>query len=90
VTKDKDKKAGRTTSLYSGINEPTTGQRCSSKTEKKNIFEDLFSSVLTQFIKYQPSGNFKFNNLGILQSLKLRTSMGKIHQISLELHSKYF
>jgi len=40
--------------------------------QKKNIFEDLFSSVLSQFKKYHPSGNLKFYNLGILKSLKLR------------------
>jgi len=31
----------------------------------KNILEDLFSSVLSQFQKYRPSENFKFYNLGI-------------------------
>jgi len=39
---------------------------------EKIILEDLFSSVLSQFKKYHPSGNLKFNNLGILQSLELR------------------
>ena len=39
---------------------------------KKNILEYLFSSVLSQFKKYHPSGNLKFNYLGIFQSLKLR------------------
>ena len=33
--------------------------------------EDLFSSVLSQFKKYHPSGNLKFYNLGILKSLNL-------------------
>ena len=34
---------------------------------EKNILEDLFSSVLSQFKKkYQPSRNLKFNILGIL------------------------
>jgi len=33
---------------------------------------------LSQFKKYHTSGNLKFNNLGIFQSLKLRTLMGKI------------
>jgi len=42
-------------------------QRCRSETEK-NILEDLSSSVLLQFEKYHPSGNLKFNNLGIFQS----------------------
>jgi len=44
---------------------------------KKNIFEDLFSSVLSQLKKYHPTGNLKFNNLGILQSLKLRILVEK-------------
>jgi len=42
-----------------------------SETEK-NILEDPFSSVLSHFKKYHPSGNLKFNNLGIFPSLKLR------------------
>jgi len=42
---------------------------------KKNILEDLFSSVLSQFKEYHPSKNLKFNNLGIFQSLKLGISM---------------
>jgi len=44
---------------------------------EKNILEDLFSSVLSQFKKYHPSGNLKFNNLGIYKSLKFRISMEK-------------
>jgi len=36
--------------------------------QKKNILEDLFSSVLSQFKKYHPSGNLKFNKLGVFQS----------------------
>jgi len=35
---------------------------------KKNILEDLFRSVLSQLKKYHPSGNLKFNNLGISQA----------------------
>jgi len=35
------------------------------KQKKKNILGDLFSSALSQFKKYRPSGNLKFNNLGI-------------------------
>jgi len=43
---------------------------------KKNILGgDLFSSVFLQFKEYHPSGNLKFNNLGIFQSLKLRILM---------------
>jgi len=56
-----------------------------SKTETF-ILEDLFSSVLSKFLKYHPSGNLKFYNLGIFQSLKLRNLMGKILRISLKLH----
>jgi len=55
------------------------------ETEKKNL-EDLFSSVLSQFKKYHPSGNLKFNNLGIFLSLKLRTLVRKILPISLNLN----
>jgi len=42
---------------------------------EKNILEDLFSSAFSQFKKYRPSGNLKFDNLGIFQSLKLRNSI---------------
>jgi len=62
---------------------PTTAQRCRSATGKF-ILEDLFSSVLSQFKKYLPSGILKFNNLGIFQSLKLRNLMGKTFRISLK------
>jgi len=55
-----------------------------SETEKC-ISEDFFSSVLSRLKKYHPSGNLKFNNLGIFQSLKLRNSMGKVLRISLKL-----
>jgi len=48
---------------------------------EKIISEDIFSSVLSQFKKYHPSGNLKFNYLGIFQSLKLRISMEKILSI---------
>ena len=44
--------------------QPTTAQGCRPETEK-NILEDLFSSALSQFKKYHPSGNLKFNDLGI-------------------------
>jgi len=53
---------------------------------RKHILEDPFSSVLSQFKIYHPSGNLEFNNLGIFQSLKLRNSMGKILAISLKLN----
>jgi len=54
--------------------------------KQKKIFKDIFSSVSSQFKKYHPSGNLKFNNSGISQSLKSRTSVGKIPQISLKLN----
>jgi len=38
---------------------------------RKKMFRDLFSAVLSQFKKYHPSENLKFNNLGIFQSLQL-------------------
>jgi len=44
---------------------------------KKYILEDLFSATLSQFKKYHPSGNLKYINLGISQSLKLRILMEK-------------
>jgi len=44
---------------------------------RKNILENLFSSVLPQFKKYHHSGNPKFNHLGIFQSLKFRILVGK-------------
>jgi len=65
---------------------PTTAQRCRSATEKKNILEDLLSSVLSQFEKYHPSGNLEFHYLDISQSLKLHILKGKILSISLKLN----
>jgi len=53
---------------------------------EKNILKDLYGSVSSQFQKYNPSGNLKFNNLGIFQSLILLNLMGKILQISLKLN----
>jgi len=41
---------------------------------------------LLQFKKYHPSGNLKFNYLGILQSLKVRIPIEKILGISLKLN----
>jgi len=63
--------------------EPTTAQLCRSETQTF-ILEDLFGSVLSQFKKYYPSGNMKFNNLGIFQSFKLRILIEKILPISLK------
>jgi len=51
---------------------------------KKIILEDLFSSVLSEFKKYHPSINLKFNYLGLFQSLKLVNFIGKILRISLK------
>jgi len=42
---------------------------------RKKYFRALFSSVLSQCKKYHPSGNLKFNYLGIFQSLKLHILM---------------
>ena len=50
------------------------------------ILEDLFSSVLSQFKKYHPSGNLEFIYLDIFPSLKLRILMEKIFSISLKLN----
>jgi len=36
--------------------------------QKKNILEDLLGSVLSHFKKYRPSGNLKFNYLGISEA----------------------
>jgi len=59
--------------------------------QKKIIFLRIFS-VLSHFIKYHPSENHKFNNLGIFQSLKLRILAGKNQSnfSQLKFHSKYF
>jgi len=53
---------------------------------RKKYFKDLFSSVLSQFKKYHLSGNLKFIDLGIFQSLKFRISMEEILPISLKLN----
>jgi len=59
--------------------------------QKKNISEDLFSSVLSQLKNYHPTGNLKFNYLGISQCLKLRILMKNAFNFSkAEFHSKYF
>jgi len=41
---------------------------------------------LSQFKKYHPSGNLKFNKLGLSQSSKLRILMKKILPISPKLN----
>jgi len=53
---------------------------------RKNILDDLSSSVLSQFKQYHPSGNLKFDNLDIFQSLKFRILMETILLISLKLN----
>jgi len=66
----------------------TTAERCRSETEKF-ILEDLFSSFFSKLKKkkkYCPSGNLKFYNFGLFQSLKLRNLMEKILRISLTLN----
>jgi len=47
---------------------------------RKQFFflQDLSSSVLSQFRKYRPTGNLKFNYLGIFQSFKIAYFNGKI------------
>jgi len=55
---------------------------------KKNILESFFSLVLSQLKKYHPSGNLKFNNLDIFQSLRIPILMGKVLPISLKLKFK--
>jgi len=62
-----------------------TAQRCHLETQKI-ILEDIFSAVLSQFKVYHPSGNLKFNYLGISQSLKLRILSGKILLLSPKLN----
>jgi len=53
----------------------------------RNIyFRGSFSSVLSQLKKYHPSGNLKFNNLGLFQSLKFSIFLGKILPTSLNLN----
>jgi len=77
-----------------GLTWPSTDQQCRPETEK-HILEDLFSSTLSQLKKYHRSRNLNFNNLGIFQSLKLRTSGKKQQKIlqfplSNKFNSKYF
>jgi len=53
---------------------------------KKNILEDLFQFSIVTVGKFHPSGNLKFNNLGIFQSLNLRILAEKILPISRKLN----
>jgi len=49
---------------------PSDAVRKHEKNNKK--LAGIFSAVLLELKKYHPSGNLKFNYLGILQSSKLR------------------
>jgi len=69
--------------MYLIINPPPSSN---AFRKQKNILEDLFSSVLSEFKKYHPSGNLKFNYLVIFRSLKLRIFMEKSSQA--KFHSK--
>jgi len=60
------------------LHQKSTSQRCRSETENF-ILEDLFDSLLPQLKNNTPSGNLKFNNLGIFQSLKFRIFDGKLN-----------
>jgi len=51
---------------------------------RKLYSRGFFGSVLSQFKKYHPSGNLKFNKVRISQTLQLRNLMGEILQISFE------
>jgi len=54
---------------------------------RKNILEDLFSSVLSQFEKYQPTWKPEINLFRHFPKLKIACSMGgKILSISLRLN----
>jgi len=53
---------------------------------QQHILEDVFSSVLSQFKKYHPPENQKFNYLGFSKSLKLRILMGVTLPLSLKLN----
>jgi len=66
-------------------NPPTPGDAV--RQQKKKYFRGSFQfSIVIIKKKYHPSGNRKFNYLGIFQSLKLRILMEKIPQISRELN----
>jgi len=52
----------------------------------KNYFRGSFELSIVTVSKISPSGNLKFNNLGIFQSLKLRFSKEKFLPISLMLN----
>jgi len=53
---------------------------------RKKYFSGSFQFIIAFIKKNHPSGNLKFNYLGIFQSLKLRISTEKILSISLKLN----
>jgi len=53
---------------------------------KKNILEDLFGSVLSQFKKHPPSGNLKFYIFMHFPKLEIAYLNRKILSISLKLN----
>jgi len=54
----------------------------SDAVRKQKKIEVLWKSLLSQFEKYHPSRNLKFDNLGIFLSLKFRFSMENMLTIS--------
>ena len=78
LKKDKEKQSRKYTRLVSNYVSGCFLTHCCPAMpigNRKNIYEVLFSSVLSQFKKYHPPGNLKFNYLGIFQSLKSRNLM---------------
>jgi len=69
--------------FWSNLNSPPPSN---AFRKQKNILEDLFNSVLSQFKKYHHPGNLKFNCLVNFRSLKLRILMEKLLSISLQLN----
>jgi len=57
--------------------------------KQKKKLKDLFSSLLSKFKKYHPSGNLKFNNLGIFHSLNFN-GKNPSNFSSAKFHSKYY
>jgi len=54
--------------------------------KQKKIFQRIFIAHYCPNLKNKPSEHLKFNNLGVFQSLKLHSLMGKILKISLDLN----
>ena len=65
---------------------PTTAPSDAIREQKKNILENLFSSVLSKFKKFLSSVKLLFDDLCVFQSLKLCNLMEKILRISLKLN----